>query len=144
MIQDGQNDAEGHSLVVFGGHGAPGNWSFNSLFTAAMVDDLDPAGKPSVMMPMACYTTYCNTPETNTLAHQLLLSDTNGAAAIHAAATLSSYSDNEDLGRRALEGMLRDGLTLGQAVERARAETPGRDVQINWTVLGDPTIRMAQ
>lgn len=143
MIYDGINAADGQTLTIFGGHGSPAAWSFNLLLQSSDVAaNLANVGRPTLMMPMACYTTYYNETHTNTLAHQLLLSGEQGAAAIHAAATLSSYQHNEAMGRAILEYQLRDGDTLGMAVERARARVTDPDVRKNWTVLGDPTFRI--
>ncbi len=136
MIYDGINAADGQTMTIFGGHGSPAAWSFNLLLQSSDVaENLNNVGKPTLMMPMACYTTYYNETHTNTLAHQLLLSGDKGAAAIHAAATLSGYNDNEAMGTAILEYQLKDGDTLGVAVERARRLTTDRDVRINWTVL---------
>ena len=142
-IIDGINQEGGQALTIFGGHGAPYNWSFSSVMTPAIAsNDLANSGAPTLMMPMACYTTYYNLIETNTLAHQLLFAGDRGAVGIHAAATLSSYSDNELLGSRVLDHQLQDGDTLGQAILKARQSSSSRDVQINWTLLGDPTVEI--
>ena len=64
--------------------------------------------------------------------------------AIHGAATLSDYDHNERVARDVLNAQL-DGATLGEAVmsARARARLLGlHDQVINWTLLGDPTLRM--
>ena len=119
MITDGINALDGQTVTIFGGHGSPAAWSFNLLLQSSDVSsDLSNAGAPTLMMPMACYTTYYNETHTNTLAHQLLLSGDKGAVAIHAAATLSGYNDNEAMGKAILEFQLKDGDTLGMAVER--------------------------
>ncbi len=148
QIEDGINAADGQTLTIFGGHGSPTTWSFNGVLktryggNTGLGDRLDNAGRPTLMMPMACYTTYYNETHTDSLAHQLLLGGDYGAVAIHAAATLSGYGHNEAMGRTILRRQLRQGDTLGEAVERARQTSRDRDVRINWTVLGDPTLRI--
>ncbi len=142
-IRDGINAIDGQTLTIFGGHGSPSTWSFNNLLAAGDVTtDLTNGGQATLMMPMACYTTYYNETHTNTLAHQLLLGGDMGAVAIHAAATLSGYHQNEAMGREVLNAQLREGETLGMAIEKARKRVRDRDVRINWTLLGDPTIRL--
>ncbi len=142
-IQDGINQPDGQALTIFGGHGAPMSWSFNNLMTPAIAqNNLTNAGTPTLMMPMACYTTFYSETSTNTLAHQLLLAGDQGAVAIHAAATLSRYLDNERMGTATLQNQLIGGQTLGQAIEQARQSVNVRNVQINWTLLGDPTLRL--
>lgn len=142
-LRDGINASDGQTLTIFGGHGSPSTWSFSSLLAAGDVtSELTNHGLASLMMPMACYTTYYNETHTNTLAHQLLLGGDMGAVAIHAAATLSGYVQNEAMGREILGAQLREGATLGMAIEQARSRVRDRDVRINWTLLGDPTIRL--
>jgi len=70
----------------------------------------------------------------------------NGAAAIHSAATLSDYAGNEAFMQAVLDAQLR-GATVGQAVETARQAAHangGNDRVINWTLLGDPTLRLSE
>lgn len=141
QIVDSINQPGGRALTVFGGHGAPMNWSFSNLLTPSTVrDELANDAAPTLMMPMACYTTYYNEVHTDTLAHQLLFAGGQGAVAIHAAATLSGYLDNEVMGTRVVRNQLLDGNTLGIAIERARRSGVSSNVIVNWTLLGDPTL----
>ena len=137
----------GKTLTIFTGHGSTSDWGYG-LFTPIHAQSLGNAGSPTLMMPMACYTTHYNEIDTNTLAHQLMFAqdgdgDPIGAVAIHAAVFLSDLRDNEALGTRALDNQISKGQTLGQAVDNARKGVPGKEVKKHWTVLGDPTIMIS-
>jgi len=112
-------------------------------------------GLPTLVTTLTCYTTYFVSPHTNTLAHRLMAGYrvdeggsrvggvANGAVAVHGAATLSGYSDNEQLARTAMEHQIDDGDTLGEAIRQARQAAAGaghHDTAVNWTLLGDPTL----
>ena len=118
--------------------------------------DLDNSGKPTLITTMTCYTSYFVSPHNDTVAHRWMngyqldgggspiAGAANGAVALHGAATLSDYDHNERVARDVLTAQL-DGRTLGEAVQQARvrARLLGLDDQVtNWTVLGDPTLRM--
>lgn len=146
---------QGRSLTGFSGHGSPTFWSFQGILRPQDIAQLQNHGLPTLISTMACYTTYFVSPFSNTLAHTLMnglaldaagnfIADANGAVAVHGAATLSNIAQNEVFVREVLEAKLA-GQTLGEAVLSARttaAERGIRDLVINWTLLGDPTIRV--
>ncbi|HLE84937.1 MAG TPA: hypothetical protein VJG13_11400, partial [Thermoanaerobaculia bacterium] len=99
--------------------------------------------RPTIMVPLACETTYDISPNANVLGHQLLYAGGNGALAISGAVSLSSLADNERMASHVLAG-LDAGLTLGEAVLAGRAEvgTSRQDLQDNWITQGDVTARL--
>jgi len=145
----------GQTVTGFAGHGSPTAWTFQGLLSPRHVSDMDNEGLPTLITTLTCYTTYFVSPYTNTLAHRLMagyrIGDdgkpvegiANGAVAVHGAATLSGYSDNENLARTTLERQLEHGDTLGEAIRRARqaaADAGQVDTAVNWALLGDPTL----
>jgi len=147
---------QGRAITGFVGHGAPSMWTFQGLLKPDDLAGLDNVGKPTLITTMTCYTSYFVSPHNDTVAHrwmngfrldsagQPIPGAANGAVAVHGAATLSDYGDNERVARDVLNAQL-DGKTLGQAVQRARqrARALGFDDQVvNWTLLGDPTLKM--
>jgi hypothetical protein len=147
---------QGRSLTGFSGHGAPTMWTFQGLLTPTDLNDLYNEGRPTLIGTMTCYTSYFVSPFNDTVAHRWMNGYRvdasgnqipgvpNGAVAIHGAATLSNYAQNEVFASEVLSNQL-DGLTLGQAVERARQEARSKNIEdlvINWTLLGDPTLRV--
>lgn len=148
--------AQGRSLTGFVGHGSPGMWTFQGLLRPDDISDLYNEGNPTLIGTMACYTSYFVSPTSDSLAHrfmngyrenatgQRIEGVANGAVAIHGAATLSNYFHNEVFARQVLDAQLK-GLTLGEAVETARSQSADNgieDLVINWTLLGDPTLRI--
>ncbi len=94
-----------------------------------------------------CWNTYFVTPKYNTLGDKFLLSGEQGAAAVLGAATLSFTESERELATRVFSRLFQSGMTLGEAVQQAKAElarvNPNLlDVLIGWTLLGDPLIRL--
>ncbi|MBB6087582.1 putative repeat protein (TIGR01451 family) [Wenzhouxiangella marina] len=146
----------GRTLTGFSGHGSPTLWSFQGILTSGDVAELGNQGLPTLISTAACYTSYFTSPFSETLAHRLMngfevdtsgvpVAATNGAVAVHGAATLSNYLQNEIFMRTVLEGLVA-GDTLGGAIQQARihaAELHMNDLVTNWTLLGDPTLRLS-
>jgi len=147
--------SQGQTVTGFAGHGSPTSWTFQGLLNAAHVKEMDNEGLPTMISTLTCYTTYFVSPYTNTLAHRLMSGyrvdgqgkqipgAANGAVAVQGAATLSGYTDNENLARTTLRHQLEDGDTLGEAIRKARqaaAATGQVDTATNWALLGDPTL----
>jgi len=147
--------AAGQTITGFAGHGSPTDWTFQGLLSSRHVNEMDNEGRPTLITTLTCYTSYFVSPNTDTLAHRLMagyrVGDdgepipgvANGAVAVHGAATLSGYGDNEKLARTALAHQLDDGDTLGEAILKARqaAAAAGQtDTAKNWALLGDPTL----
>ena len=149
---------QGRSLSGFIGHGSPAMWTFQGLLSPEDIADLYNEGNPTLIGTLTCYTTYFVSPFSDTVAHRWMngyredaagdeiAGVPNGAVAIHGAATLSKYSQNEWVARRVLEKQL-EGKTLGQAVHEVRSDAAANgltDQVINWMLLGDPTLRLDQ
>jgi len=146
----------GPSLSGFVGHGAPAMWTFQGLLTPDDINGLFNEGSPTLIGTLTCFTSYFVSPFSDTVAHrwmngyredasgERIEGVSNGAVAIHGAAALSNYDQNEWFARNVLERQLA-GLTLGQAVQDVRElASPSSDQVTNWTLLGDPTITIQQ
>ena len=135
---------QGRTLTVFSGHSSTSTWAFRSVLTASGVADLTNFDRPTMMLPLACETTYDISPDANVLGHQLLYAGDQGALAISGAVALSSLQDNERMAELILDG-LGSGLTLGAAVQAGR-EALGvayQTLQDNWMTQGDVAARIA-
>ena len=131
----------GQTVTLYSGHGSTSSWSFQGLLDWKTAKSLTNAGLPTLVGTMSCYTTYFVAPSVDTIGHQLLLSGDRGAALIQGAATLSGFSQNQELLGRATDAM-EGGQSVGEAVLTAR-KALGRsysDVITNWSVLGDPSL----
>lgn len=139
---------QGAALTVFNGHASPTSWSNQSLMTADIAEQLTNKDKPSLMMPLACYTTYYETPNVKSLAELLLTDNEAGAVALTSASLLSRTLDNENFAKAVLKDMTVKGIDLGTAVLNVKRTTHangGRHqaVVYNMTLLGDPTLSFA-
>lgn len=135
----------GVALTGFFGHSGPTHWSFQNLFTAADAQALTNAGRPTVVTQWGCWNTYYPTPEYNTLAHELLLAGDRGAVVVLGAATLTSAASDAALGVRVIPELTRSGVTIGDAMQAAKADLARTspylsDVLLGWTLLGDPAL----
>ena len=142
------NDWENtHTLTNFIGHGSPTQWSRHGILASGDLNDLHNENHPTLIGTLTCYSSYFVSPVSNSLSLNLMNganNSTNGAVAIHGAATLSNYTGNEIFANHVLEQQLQ-GKTLGAAILSARTLSQSLgyiDQAINWTLLGDPTLRI--
>ncbi len=137
-INDYLND--GLSLLSFSGHGSYSSWGFQGVVDTNFVKSLENVGKPTLVMPLACYTTNYEHPSVNTLAHQWLFSGEQGAVAIQGASLLGDYRENGIFAERYLR-QTSTSATVGEAIMKAKNEmAKGNDMLDNWAYLGDPTL----
>lgn len=137
-IADALND--GLELLSFAGHGSTAAWGFQGIANTDFVKTLNNHGKPTVVMPLACYTTNYESPSVNTLAHQWLFAGTQGAAAIHGASVLGEYRENGVFAERYLRNVASSN-TIGQAIMKAKNEMSSANQMLhNWALLGDPAL----
>ena len=83
----------------------------------------------------------------NTLVHQLLLNGDRGAALVLGSSTLTDAVSERQLASRLLDRMFEPGMTIGWAVQEAKADLASTqpdllDVILGWTLLGDPAMKM--
>ena len=111
-------------LIMYNGHSSILGWTFNNLLTNTIVENDITNTEPTVVLPMACYTTYYEDPGTASLADQLLFKATGGSVAVSGAATLSSLGDNGTFTESILDKMCDGTTTLAEAVFETKNEKP--------------------
>lgn len=142
FLQEFAGDAAGVGLTMFNGHASASRWTFRNLFNASDAASMANVNAPSVVMPLACYTTYYEEPSDNSLAHQLLFASEGGAVAISGAAYLGDYRENALFASKILNLKNKHDLSWGEAILRAKQSMlEWNDVVTNWTYLGDPSIK---
>jgi hypothetical protein len=130
----------GLELLSFAGHGSYGSWGFQGVVNTDFVKNLSNQGKPTLVMPLACYTTNYEHPSVNTLAHQWLFAGDKGAVAIHGASVLGEYRNNAVFSERYINQMP-SSKTVGEAIFKAKNEMANSNQLLhNWAYLGDPTL----
>ena len=134
---------QGQRLTLYSGHGTPTQWSYQGFLRYQDVESLTNVPAPTLVLPLACYTSYAESPDANGLAWQWLTAGEHGAAAVVGAATLSEFHHNEAVTLGLLRNFLGNDATLGDALMLAKRDLdPGyRTVIANISLLGDPTLR---
>ncbi|PKN92389.1 MAG: hypothetical protein CVU44_14730 [Chloroflexi bacterium HGW-Chloroflexi-6] len=133
----------GTALITYNGHSSPSAWS--SLFTTSDVAALTNAGSPFVAVQWGCWNTYYVDPANDYLVQKFLLSGDNGAAAVLGGTTLIYFGSEEMFGPLLTPRLATPGLSVGQALQDAKAQLgqndPGLiDVLLGWTLMGDPAL----
>lgn len=138
-----QSLSDGASITSFSGHSAPTMWSFNRLLKQDDIASINNINQTTIALPLACYTTYADSPSINTLAHQFLAAGENGAVAVYGAATLSQFSQNGAAITRVIDNLLA-GETLGESIRKAKEDLGlgYSDIIRNSNLLGDVTLKL--
>jgi hypothetical protein len=143
--------AKGQQVVNYVGHGSAQLWRGN-LLTASEARELGNAQLPMFVM-MSCLNGYFQDAVTDSLSEALLKAERGGAVAVWASSGLT-YPQGQARMNRALYEVLfaangggsakHEGsrLTLGEAVQQAKAAVSDTDVRRTWILLGDPTLRI--
>lgn len=136
---------QGPALTIFAGHGSPTIWAKQNLVNSAVVEQFTNTETPSLIFPLACYTTYYETPKIKSLSERLFTDNAAGGVALSGPAILSTSSENVQMAKWTLYAMSNKGMDLGSAVLDAMKvinnDSPRmQGVIYNWITLGDPTI----
>ena len=143
-------DGFGRSDVVhYFGHGGPEVWADESLLSVDDVPDL-PAASPAapVLFAWACESQWYQYIFGPTIDEALLLKPGGGVSAALGPVGISSPALQRRLAERVYRGLFERGLTLGEAVRRAKAETlaadpAARPVVDGFGLIGDPSLRLS-
>lgn len=132
----------GVGLTHYFGHSAPSAWTFSGLLGTADAEALQNHGRPTVALQWGCWSGYHSVPRSNTLSHALLLSGTQGAAAVLGASGLTEVASDQALAEAVYRRLAVPGTRLGDALQGAKEELSSsyRDVQLGMTLLGDPAL----
>ncbi len=137
----GTSGAPSPDIVLYNGHASTGQLSNYNLFKSSDVSGLVDAVGSELWVPMSCYVTWYEGAAVNSLAHQLLF--TGNAMTITGAMLLSNQGENIQMGTSILNSTVNEGSTLGEAVKAAKAAQNNPNVDINWAILGDPTVSLS-
>ncbi len=135
----------GPALTVFSGHGSPTSWGRENLINTSTVDQFTNNDRPSLIFPLACYTTYYETPNVKSLAESLFTDNSAGAVGLSGPALISYGSENTRFAKNLVRHMSQEGMDLGSAVLKAKNDLKNsgprkQTVIYNWVTLADPTL----
>ena len=135
---------EGPFFVNYSGHGAFTRWAGSEFFVINMVPQVTNRRRPSVYSMLTCESGYFVRPGLSSLAEALILSDVGGAAATWASTSQSPSDWQAMMAERYFEKMAEPGTAkMGDLIKEAKlAVDAGPDVRLQWSLLGDPALRM--
>jgi autotransporter-associated beta strand protein len=137
--------ADGPTAVTFLGHGEEPYWANPAVLDINDEASLGAMGTPSVVFAGTCrngWFTDVGYFGADILAASLLRVDGGGAWAVWAAAGDAPSDDLPALAASVLHGALDEGLTVGDALVRAKSGVGNPDVRAVFHLFGDPSSRM--
>lgn len=153
-LQDGFKPAilsgiDSNPLIVnYTGHGAVYDWA-NNMFSSGDIDSLSNSVYPFVVA-LNCFNGYFSSGDEKpfpAISETFLLARNKGAVAVFAASSWGYLSDHDPIARELYNTLLKEDVTLGEAVTKAKAEayTKGEimeDVVQTFIFFGDPATRL--
>ncbi len=134
----------GQKLINYSGHGSVGLWRGN-LLSVSDVAGLSNQNRLPVFITMTCLNGYFHDPLSESLGEALLKAPNGGAVAVWASSGLSLPASQAPMNRELYRALFKSGelrLTMGEAIQRAKASIEDLDVRKTWIFLGDPTLQM--
>ena len=129
---------EGQLLVNYLGHGSVEVWN-GDLLTSDDAQALTNGSRLPFFVNLTCLNGFFHDLYTGSLAEALLNAEQGGAVAVWTSSGLTAPQGQLVLAQEMLRLLFGDeGLTLGEAVARAKAAVNDPDVRRTWIFFGDP------
>jgi hypothetical protein len=134
---------QGPLIANYAGHGTYDKWTGDGALRTVDASALANSGKTSLFVTMTCMNGYYVDLTTDSLAEALIKADNGGAIAVWASSGITLPTRQAEINQKLFEQLFSDqGLTLGEAVQKAKAATTDADVRRTWILFGDPTMRI--
>jgi hypothetical protein len=135
--------------IHYFGHGGPEVWADESLLAVDDVPELPAASPAPVLFVWACESQWYQYLFGPTIDEALLLRPAGGVTAAFGPVGISSPVGQRLLLERVYRGLFSQGLTLGEAIRRAKIETLAADpasgpVVEGFGLIGDPSLRLSR
>jgi hypothetical protein len=133
----------GPRLVNYVGHGSVDLWRAN-LLTEADADALTNQDRLSVYVMMTCLNGYFHDAAIESISEKLVKAP-GGAIAVWSSSGMSTPGEQARMNAALYKALFGDGgtgLTLGEAISRAKLSAADDDVRRTWTLIGDPAMRL--
>jgi uncharacterized protein (TIGR03382 family) len=127
----------GGFLVNYLGHGSTRTWE--GLLQSSDVARLSENASPPIVLAMTCLNGFFQDVYGESLAETFLRRPKGGAVAVWASSALGHAEDQTAANVEVMTALAEPGLSLGEAVKRAKEVTPG-GVRKPWILFGDPTL----
>ena len=133
--------SRGQKIVNYTGHGSVSLWR-GSLLASEDMESLGNSHSLSLFVTMTCLNGYFADPAVESLAESLMKAD-GGAMAVWASSGMTMPETQTLMNQEAYRQLFAGGgLTLGQAMARAKAAIGNGDIRQTWILFGDPTSRL--
>ena len=135
--------ADGAAFLHYFGHGGPQTWADEGLLT--IEDAASLPGTGTVVLTWTCLTEFYQYLFGPSVNEALMLSPTAGALAAFGPSGITDASLQAVLYQRLYAELAKGGMTLGEAIQRAKARAVAEDpravpVVEGWNLLGDPAL----
>jgi hypothetical protein len=124
------------------GHGSLGVWR-GDLLTVNDAESLINGLQLPLFVNMTCLNGFFQDPSGDSIAEALLKAQGGGAIAAWASSGFTEPDKqaamNKEMIRLLFSG---EGLTIGEAVKRAKASITDMDIRRTWILFGDPSTRL--
>jgi hypothetical protein len=135
----------GQRIVNYMGHGSIDLWK-GDLLTSADARELSNGASQPLFVSMTCLNGYFHDARLESLAEALIKAERGGAVAVWASSGMTQVREqalmNKHLYQSLFNGEGTSGLTLGEAIAKAKAAVGDRDVRQTWILFGDPAMTL--
>jgi hypothetical protein len=133
---------QGPLLVNYIGHGTLEFWR-GDIFSSDDAEALTNGLRLPFVVGMTCLTGLFHDVYYETLAESFLKARNGGAVAVWASSGLTEPDKQAVMNKEMIKLLFNgEGLTIGEAVKRAKASTSDQDIRRTWILFGDPTTRL--
>jgi uncharacterized repeat protein (TIGR01451 family) len=133
----------GQLLVNYLGHGSEEQWSGSNIFDETTADSLTNGTQLPVFLIMDCLNGYFQDVYAEPLGVTLELAPNGGAVAVVASSGLNQAPPQTSLDAAIIQNAV-SGMTLGEAVQKAKSSINDLDVRQTFVLFGDPAMHVKQ
>jgi hypothetical protein len=133
---------QGQLLVNYIGHGSTQIWKGN-LLTSLDAWTLSNSPYLPFLVSMTCLNGFFQDPYSESLAETFLKAERGGAIAVWTSSGLTNPGEQIFMNRQLIRLLFNgEGLTIGDAVMRAKQAVSNLDIRRTWILFGDPLIKL--
>jgi hypothetical protein len=135
----------GQVLVNYMGHGSEEQWAGSDIFETNSVSSLTNGSQLPVFLIMDCLNGFFQDIYAQPLGVTLMLASNGGAAAVLASSGLNQPLPQAHLDALIVQNALNvEGVTLGDAIVKAKLHISDLDVRRTFVLFGDPAMHVKQ
>ena len=135
----------GQALVNYLGHGSEEQWAGTEIFDENTVGTLTNASQLPVFLIMDCLNGFFQDASAEPLGVTLLLASNGGGVAVLSSSGLNQPAPQTSLNALVVQDAFNgNGLTLGEAIVKAKSNISDPDVRRTFVLFGDPAMKVKQ